>query len=159
MEALLSRLGIAFNKVEHPPLPDCQAADRFGLARPGQRIKNLFLRDNYGRQHILLLTTPDKQVDLKALSRQSGLSRLGFASAERLERYLGVAPGAVSLLALAQAPQGTVALWIDEALWQGQDFQCHPLVSHQTLVIPKTGVERFCDHLGIIPKVLAVPSR
>src|SRR5690554_4274639 len=92
----LSRWQITPPMIEHPPLYTCHDADHLLLERPGTRLKNLFLRDNYGRRHALLLTKPDKQVDLKALSKQLAWSRIGFASAERLQRYLGVEPGHVS---------------------------------------------------------------
>ncbi|WP_115719929.1 prolyl-tRNA synthetase associated domain-containing protein [Gallaecimonas mangrovi] len=158
-KALLAALDITFEQIDHPPLTDCQAADKLGVVRPGQRIKNLFLRDNYGKKHVLLLVPAHKQVDLKALSKQTGLSRLGFASPERLEKYLGVKPGAVSLLALINDRERAVRLWVDEGLWQGDDFQCHPLVSTQTLVISPAGVKRFCQHLGYQLQLLPVPVR
>lgn len=155
---LLNALGIRYQAFEHPPLNDSQAAERLGVKRPGQRIKNLFLRDNYGRRHVLLLVPASKKVDLKALSAASGLSRLGFASAERLQKYLGVKPGAVSLLALVNDSERQVMLWIDQALWQGGDFQCHPLVSTRTWVLAKSDVERFCAHLGVVPAIIEVPG-
>jgi len=40
----------------------------------------------------------EKQVDLKELARTLGVGKLGIASPERLRRYLGVEPGAVTLL-------------------------------------------------------------
>ena len=113
----MARLAIDYQVFEHPPLHTCQDADRLALKRPGTRLKHLFLRDNYGRQHFLLVTRPDKAVDLKQLSRQFALSRLGFASAERLQRYLGIAPGCVSLLALINDTEKKVGLWLDEEIY------------------------------------------
>ncbi|WP_341502991.1 prolyl-tRNA synthetase associated domain-containing protein [Gallaecimonas sp. GXIMD4217] len=158
IESLLERLGIPYKRYEHQPLHDCLEADRLGLQRSGTRLKNLFLRDNYGRRHFLLLTRHDKAVDLKALSRQLGISRLGFASNERLEKYLGVKPGSVSLLALVNDSARQVELWLDEEIWQAEEFQCHPLVNTVTLVLPKSGLLRFCEHLGHKPLVLEVPG-
>lgn len=94
LAALLNKLGIIYQAYQHPPLATCRDADRLELVREGTRLKNLFLRDNYGRQHILLITTANKQIDLKALSKQQGLSRLGFASDSRLQQYLGIKLGA-----------------------------------------------------------------
>lgn len=144
--------------IEHPPLPTCADADRLLVNRPGTRLKNLFLRDNYGRRHALLLTRPDKQVDLKALSRQQGWSRLGFASAERLQRYLGVAPGHVSVLALVNDVAQQVELWLDEELKDGDDFHCHPLRNTATVLLSRSDLLRFTGQTGHTPLWLPVPS-
>lgn len=144
--------------IEHPPLPTCADADRLLVDRPGTRLKNLFLRDNYGRRHALLLTRPDKQVDLKALSRQQGWSRLGFASAERLQRYLGVAPGHVSVLALVNDVAQQVELWLDEELKDGDDFHCHPLRNTATVLLSRSDLLRFTGQTGHTPLWLPVPS-
>ncbi|WP_458735253.1 prolyl-tRNA synthetase associated domain-containing protein [Zobellella taiwanensis] len=144
--------------IEHPPLPTCADADRLLVNRPGTRLKNLFLRDNYGRRHALLLTRPGKQVDLKALSRQQGWSRLGFASAERLQRYLGVAPGHVSVLALVNDVAQQVELWLDEELKDGDDFHCHPLRNTATVLLSRSDLLRFTGQTGHTPLWLPVPS-
>ncbi|USD38161.1 prolyl-tRNA synthetase associated domain-containing protein [Ferrimonas sp. SCSIO 43195] len=159
IESLLESHDIEFEKFEHPPLETCCDADRLQLHRPGQRLKNLFLRDNYGRRHFLLITSADKAVDLKALSRQLSLSRLGFASAERLSRYLKVRPGCVSLLALVNDPELQVELWLDESVWQGEAFQCHPLINTATLVLEKAQVERFLQLTNHIPVIMPIPQQ
>lgn len=145
--------------IEHPPLFTCDEADRLLLDRPGTRLKNLFLRDNYGRRHALLLTTPHKQVDLKALSTQLGWSRIGFASAERLDKYLGVAPGHVSVLALVNDGEQAVELWLDNDLIEGDDFHCHPLRNTATVLLSKADLSRFAEQTGHSPQWLAIPER
>jgi len=155
---LFYKLAIHYQQFEHPPLPTCRDADRLALERPGTRLKHLFLRDNYGRRHFLLATAHDQAVDLKRLSRQMAISRLGLASAERLARYLAVEPGCVSLLALINDNAGAVELWVDQAIWDNERFHCHPLVNTVTWVIPKRGVTRFLEHTGHTPRVIPVPK-
>ncbi len=158
LAALLRRLEIPYKIYKHPPLHDCREADRLELVRSGQRTKSLFLRDNYGKRHFLLITGAQASVDLKALSRQMKVSRLGFASEQRLERYLGVAPGHVSLLALVNDPDGEVTLWIDQALWQGEGLQCHPLDNRQTWVLSRQGIERLLDYWQRPCRLMAIPK-
>ncbi|PSJ47470.1 prolyl-tRNA synthetase associated domain-containing protein [Zobellella endophytica] len=145
--------------IEHPPLHRCDDADRLLVDRPGTRLKNLFLRDNYGRRHALLLTRPDKQVDLKVLSRRLGWSRLGFASPARLRRYLGVDPGHVSVLALVNDMEQEVELWLDEELREGDDFHCHPLRNTATVLLSRADLLRFAGYTGHRIQWLAVPER
>ncbi|WP_037028292.1 prolyl-tRNA synthetase associated domain-containing protein [Psychromonas aquimarina] len=148
LDTLLIQLNIRPVCYEHPPLATCDEADKLNLQRQGTRLKNLFLRDNYGRRHFLLLTTPEKKVDLKQLSKQMSISRLGFASAERLDKYLRVTPGSVSLLALINDSENRVELLMDDDIWRQQAFQCHPLVNTETYVLTKSESVEFLKATG-----------
>ncbi len=128
-----------------------------GLSRAGLRTKNLFLRNDNGKRHFLLVTSPECSVDLKRLSKQMQVSRLGFASAERLDKYLGVQPGHVSLLALGHPHATDVELWIDRALWNGQGLQCHPMDNQHTWVVPAAAVEQLLCHWQRRWQVIDVP--
>lgn len=54
------------------------------------------LRNSNGKQHFLLTIPAATPIDLKQLATVLGSSRLSFASAERLEKYLGLQSGLVS---------------------------------------------------------------
>ncbi|MFC3033155.1 prolyl-tRNA synthetase associated domain-containing protein [Pseudoalteromonas fenneropenaei] len=152
LRSLLNLLDIEPLEYQHPPLMTCEDADALALVREGTRLKNLFLRDNYGRRHILLITTPERRVDLKRLSQQQAMSRLGFASNERLARYLGIEPGCVSALSLVNAQEGAVELWLDDTLRDAALWQCHPLDNRFTWVLSLPDLMRFWQHLGYQPK-------
>ena len=66
----------------------------------GIGAKNLFLRDGSGKHHFLVIIREDKQADLKKVRDEIGSSRLSFASAERLMKYLNIEPGSVSPLGI-----------------------------------------------------------
>ncbi len=159
LEALFATLGIDCPKLTHPPLHTCDDAEILLVERPGTRLKNLFLRDNYGRRHFLLIARPDAQIDLKALSKQQGLSRLGFASDDRLARYLGVRPGCVSMLALANDDKGEVELWLDERIWHRELFHCHPFDNRHTWLLTKEQLLTFFAATGHTPEVITLPLR
>ncbi|MBZ2193449.1 prolyl-tRNA synthetase associated domain-containing protein [Pseudoalteromonas arctica] len=156
---LLAGLDITYDAIEHPPLHTSLAADEFMIERPGTRLKNLFLRDNEGKRHFLVITAHNKQLDLKALSKQQGLSRLGFASSERLATYLKVAPGCVSMLALLNDKQNEVSLWVDQDIWGGDLFHCHPFENTQTWLLSKADLETFFNHTKHQPRVVFLPSK
>ncbi|MBQ4861199.1 prolyl-tRNA synthetase associated domain-containing protein [Pseudoalteromonas sp. MMG013] len=157
LKALLSTLSIEFKSYEHEPLPTCTDAQRLGLKRSGVQIKNLFLRDNRGKQHILCLTRAQLKVNLKALSSQQKLSRLGLASPERLDKYLGVKPGCVSALSLVNDTNNSVELWLDSGLLNELEWQCHPLENDKTWVIQQYDLYTFWRHTGHYPKVVDIP--
>ena len=72
---------------------------------------------------------------------------------------LGVAAGAVSLLALANDVERRVQLVVDEVIWHAEAIQCHPLVNTSTVVVSKQGLEQFLNATGHQPQVLQVPAR
>jgi len=98
-------------------------------------------------------------VDLKALAPLLGVRKLGFASAERLQRYLGVDPGSVSILGLVHDVNQEVEVIVDKDLWEAKAFQCHPLVNTSTLVISRDHIQRLLEITGHPVRVLDVPSR
>ncbi|WP_343044004.1 prolyl-tRNA synthetase associated domain-containing protein [Pseudoalteromonas caenipelagi] len=157
LERVLQQLHIQALQYEHPPLHTCDEADKLQLERAGTRIKNLFLRDNYGRRHFLLLLRAHLKVDLKTLSSQQGVSRLGFASDARLEKYLNIKPGCVSALALINDTEQQVELWIDRGLWSAQLWQCHPLNNTKTWVLTKPQLQQFWQYTHHTPHVIDIP--
>jgi Ala-tRNA(Pro) deacylase len=88
---------IEYERHDHPPVFTCEEALRLVPPLPAAKTKNLFVRDRKGRRHFLVAVGYEKAVDLKALASLLGVSKLGFGSAERLQRYLGVDPGSISI--------------------------------------------------------------
>lgn len=150
---------IAYERYEHEAVLTCEALERVGAGIPGARCKNLFLRDRSGKKHWLLITDHKKQADLKALGAQLGAGRLGFASAERMQRMLGITPGAVSILSLMNDTACEVTLLIDQEIWSEPSFECHPLVNTATLVISRENLERFVALTGHKLEIVDVPCQ
>lgn len=150
---------IAYERHDHPPVFTCEEALRLVPPLPAAKTKNLFLRDRKGRRHFLVTVGYEKAVDLKALASLLRVSKLGFASAERLQRYLGVDPGSVSILAVVNDLNREVEMIMDKDLWEAKAFQCHPLVNTSTLVISRDHIQRFLEITGHPVRVLDVPGK
>jgi Ala-tRNA(Pro) deacylase len=155
----LAQNEIEYQRQDHPAVFTCEEALRLVPPLPGAKTKNLFLRDRKGRRHFLVVVGYEKAVDLKSLTALLGVSKLGFASAERLQRYLGVEPGSVSMLGVLNDLNGEVELIVDRELWEAKAFQCHPLVNTSTLVISRDHLQRFFKATGHQVRLLDVPSR
>jgi Ala-tRNA(Pro) deacylase len=155
----LTKHGIVYERHDHPPVFTCEEAERLVPPVAGAKTKNLFLRDKKGRRHFLILVGYDKTVDLRGMASVLGLNRLTLASPERLRKYLGVDPGAVTILGVANDAEGGVEVIIDEDLWSSEAFRCHPLVNTSTLVISKEGLERFLDVTGHQPRIIEIPGQ
>lgn len=147
---------IRYEYHEHVAVYTSQQARDLIEPLPGVSAKNLFLRDKKGKRHFLLTVYDKKTVNLKALAASQGITGLSLASPERLMTYLGVTPGAVSLMALVNDPNGQVEVLIDQDLWSADSLQAHPLVNNATLVIPLEGIKTFLSVSHYMPRFIKI---
>ena len=102
-----------------------------------------------------LITCPeDRRLDLPSLAARLQAGRLSFGSANRLMKYLGVTPGAVSPLALINDFMGSVSFVIEEELLRQSMIHLHPLNNTQTTRIAIQDLLRFVCHTGHPPLCL-----
>ena len=106
----LEKYRIDYERHDHPAVYTVEEAKRLVPELPAAKTKNLFLRDKKGQRHFLVVVPADKRIDIKALPGVVGSNRLSFGSAERLKKYLGVEPGAVTLFAIFNDPNHAVEL-------------------------------------------------
>ncbi len=147
---------VAYERHDHEAVFTVEESKQLSPELEGASTKNLFLRDKKGSRHFLVTVQEDKQVDLKVLSGKLDSSRLSFASPERLKTHLGIEPGSVSLLALANDYDNKVEAFIDQDIWQAEAILCHPLVNTSTLVIPREDLGQFLEKTGHGLKLIEV---
>ncbi|UCF93404.1 MAG: prolyl-tRNA synthetase associated domain-containing protein [Desulfobacterales bacterium] len=148
---------IAYERHDHPPVYTVEDVKRLVPRLPAAETKNLFFRDKKGERHFLIVVPAAKRVDIKKLPAALGAGRLSFGSPDRLKKYLGVDPGAVTLFGIFNDAEHAVEVIIDQDLWQSEAFQFHPLVNTSTLVISRDNLQRFLNSTGHAVKTLAVP--
>jgi Ala-tRNA(Pro) deacylase len=158
LERFLRDREIAATRYEHAAVMTVEESERLVPALPAAKTKNLFLRDRKGTRHFLLTVPHDIALDLDALGAALGAGRLSFASPDRMQKHLGLTPGAVSLLGLVNDHGGAVEFVIDRSLWEAEAVQAHPLVNTATMVIPHASLERFLAATGHAPLVIDVPA-
>lgn len=145
----LDRVGVEYTTLCHPAaftMEECEAVRR-EIEAPV--FKNLFLTNKQQTLFFLLMIPADKPFKTKYLSSQLGCARLSFASAEAMQEYLHISPGAVSPLGLIHDSSRTVRLIVDRDLASIEAYACHPCVNTAsvamtlsdllTKVIPATG--------------------
>jgi Ala-tRNA(Pro) deacylase len=150
---------VEYERYDHPAVYTVADVKRLVPPLPAARTKNLFLRDHKGRRHFLVIVPADKRVNIKVLNTAIGSSRLSFGSANRLQKFLGVDPGSVTIFALVNDRDHKVEVIIDESLWEQKAFQFHPLVNTSTLVVSNDHLKRFLTLTGHDVKILVVPSQ
>ena len=139
---------ISYERHDHQAVFTVEESKILSPELNGASTKNLFLRDKKGLRHFLVTVQEDKKVDLKALSSALDSSRLSFGSPERLKTHLGIDPGSVSLLALANDSENNVEAFIDQEIWEDEAILCHPLVNTSTLVVPRKDMKLFLEKTG-----------
>lgn len=154
--ARLDQLGIVHRTVTHPPLFTVEQAKTLRGDLPRHHIKNLFLR-NRKEEMWLVVVLEDRAIDLKRLGEVLGAGRLSFGSADRLKRVLGVEPGSVTPLALANDGDRNVRLALDRALADGQPVNAHPLINTMTSTLSGADLQRFFEATGHQPQWLDFP--
>lgn len=153
--AYLDRLGIEQTTIDHPPVYTVEEAKRLRGTLPGANCKSLFLKNKKSRMW-LVVVAEDHRVDLAKLADSLGSNRLSFASPERLERHLGVIPGAVSPLAAVNDRAGLVTVALSSEILGHEVLNFHPLVNDRTTAMPVPDFLRFLRDTGHEPLVLAV---
>ncbi len=144
----LAMMNIAYERFEHPPVATIAEAEQYSDLHPGAHCKNLFLRDKTGRNHFLVILRIETDVNLTKLARFFGCGRLSFASNDRLFRYLGVLPGAVSPFGLVYDTNHDVRVILDSTLLKADTAGFHPNVNTATLVVTVKDLIRFLDLNG-----------
>ena len=135
----LDSLGVPYQRVDHEAamtMEACGEIDRAlseGADKGVAICKNLFLCNRQETDFYLLLIPGSKPFKTKYLSAQIGSSRLSFAKAEYMEKYLDITPGSVSVMGLMNDREKKVRLLIDEDVLKEEYFACHPCINTSSL--------------------------
>ena len=157
--ARLDALGIPFERHTHPPVATVEAALAHWAGIEAMHFKNLFLRNQKGDRHYLVVVEHDRPVDLHRLAGQIGDGKLSFGSAERLQKFLGLTPGSVTPFGLINDADGLVRFVLDEGLMRQDTLNFHPLTNEATTAIARADFLRFLEAIGHAPRLLALPTR
>ena len=143
---------IPYLRTDHEPadtMEHCREIDR-GLGTP--ICKNLFLCNRQETKFYLLMMPGDKVFKTRELSGQIGSSRLSFATPEKMEEFLDVHPGAVSIMGLINDHDHRVQLLIDEDVVAQEYIACHPCVNTSSLKFKKEDIlQVFFPAVGHAP--------
>ncbi|MBB5263341.1 Ala-tRNA(Pro) deacylase [Catenibacillus scindens] len=149
---VLEQLGIFYERIDHPAamtMEDCQCADdAFGVPA----CKNLFLRNSQKTKFYLLLMPGEKKFKTKDLSHQLGIARLSFAEEEYMARYLGVHPGAATVMGLINDAGHHVSLVIDQEVVDAGYIVCHPCANTSSIKVAAEDIlEKLLPFTGHTP--------
>ncbi|MCR5683811.1 MAG: prolyl-tRNA synthetase associated domain-containing protein [Lachnospiraceae bacterium] len=146
---LLDSLGIEYKRTDHERTDTMEACNAVDEILGVIICKNLFLCNRQKTAFYLLMMPGDKKFKTKELSAQINSSRLSFAEAEDMMKYLGLEPGSVSVMGLMNDTEHTVQLLIDEDVLKGEYLGCHPCVNTSSLKMRTEDViKKFLPAVG-----------
>jgi Ala-tRNA(Pro) deacylase len=146
--ARLAALGIAYTRHEHPPIASAEEGERHWAGIDAAHCKNLFMRNQKGTRHYLVIIHYRKRANLRAVADQIGDGKLSFGSPDRLMKHLGVTPGSVSPFGLIHDAAHEVRVAIDLDLKSADKISFHPNINTATVVLSAADFQRFLDNCG-----------
>lgn len=154
---LLEKLNIPFAGVDHEVADTMEACEEIDKILGVTMCKNLFLCNRRKTDFYLLLMPGNKKFLTKDFSKQLGVSRLSFAEAEFMEKYLDITPGSVSVLGLMNDKNHEVHLAIDKDLLADEYIGCHPCINTSSLKIKTDDIlHQFLTHTGHHPTIVTL---
>ena len=151
--ARIRTLGIEEHTFHHAPVHTVAEAKAERGDLTGSHIKNLFLRNRKGRMW-MVTCHEDRHIDLKELGALVGAGRFSFASAERMMKYLGVIPGAVTPLAVINDTSGGVEIVLDKTVLDDPLINVHPLHNSATTSMSPAGLIEFLRAVNHEPQII-----
>lgn len=145
---ILKALDIEYQLIKHPAAFTVEDMDKLNLNQYGTGCKNLFLRDDKGKRHFLLVLDKDKKADLKKIQEQLGCSRLGFASEDRLFKYLQLHKGEVTPMGIINDSEAAVEVVLDNDLAGNNKLGFHPNDNTATIWISFDALKKIIEHNG-----------
>lgn len=146
--ARLDELGITCTRYEHPPIASAEGGEQYWSGIDAAHCKNLFMRNQKGTRHYIVILHYQKRADLRAVAEQIGDGKLSFGSPERLMKQLGLTPGSVSPFGLIHDADHAVRVAIDRDLKAVEKISFHPNVNTATIVLAVADFQRFLESSG-----------
>ena len=152
---LLDRLGIEYDRIDHEAAETMEICREIDESLGALICKNLLLCNRQETAFYLLMMPGDKPFKTKELSAQINSARLSFATPEKMEEYLDIHPGAVSVMGLMNDTECRVQLLIDEDVLQKEWLGCHPCVNTSSLRLKTADViQTFLPAVGHAPRTV-----
>ncbi len=140
----LTNQGINYKEVVHEAVFTIEDMNKLGNIFENAKIcKNLFVRDQKGKRHFLIVMPEEKKAPLAEIAQKIESTKLSFASSERLMRYLKLQPGSVTPLAIINDEEKAVEVILDEELKNEKLLGVHPGINTSSLLITPQDLERY----------------
>ena len=140
--AWMAEHDIAQTTHDHPAVFRVEEGLELKAALPGAHTKNLFLKNKKKGRLWLISARQDTVIDLKRAPALIGSDRLSFGNETLMWETLGVRPGSVTALALINDTDRRVSFVLDQALWDADIVNFHPLTNTATTALDQAAFRK-----------------
>ena len=151
--AWMAEHDIAQTTHDHPAVFRVEEGLELKATLPGAHTKNLFLKDKKARLW-LISARQDTVIDLKRAPSLIGSDRLSFGNETLMWETLGVRPGSVTALGLINDTERRVTFVLDQALWEADIVNFHPLTNTATTAMDQAAFRMALSMMGREPMVV-----
>jgi len=144
----LSELNIAYELFEHQAVFTIEEMLGIGIESDAEICKNLFVRNQKGNMHYLIVQKGEKRADLSSIGEKVGVGRLSFASEDRLKKYLKLEKGEVTPLSVINDENHEVIVIVDNDLFGIERVGVHPNTNTATVVISFEDLIKYVNDAG-----------
>jgi len=144
----LDRLGISYEKYEHPPIPTIEEALIHWKGIEATHCKNLFFRNHKGNRHYMVVFEHSQKLAIRDLEQKLKQGKLSFASEKRMLKYIDTIGGSISPFGLINDNENHTHLFLDENLLKAKKLSFHPNDNTMTLVLNQKDFIKYLDWMG-----------
>jgi Ala-tRNA(Pro) deacylase len=122
----LEKLNIKYERVDNDTvetMDECvEISDKLGA----EIRKTIVVCNRQKTEFYLVILPANKRFDSKLFAAMMRTARVSFASAEDMERVIGLTPGEASVMGILNNAEGKVQVVIDKAVADAEWFACNP---------------------------------
>ncbi len=147
IEKYLDTLGIEYSIYEHEAVKTMEDMAHIIEEVEGNHFKNLFVRDQKGKNHYLCVIDEAREVSLSDLADVLDSGKLSFCSDKRLKKYLSLESGCVGPFGLINDENHSVTLVLDKKLFSSEIVNFHPNRNTAMLSLKKDDFLKYIAEL------------
>lgn len=153
----LKDLGIPFRRIKTQTTRTMEDCDHVNAALDMTTVKTLFLCNRQQTAFYLFVTTADKPFRCRDFGAALGVSRVSFASEEKLASMAGTDKGGASVFCLLLDSMKDVRLVIDEDVLKNEYYGCTDGTNSGYMRIRTSDLlEKLLPSMGRSPEIIRV---
>ena len=152
----LEELSIPYEIFEHEAVYTIDEMSDIVVKTNSEVCKNLFVRNQKGNQHFLIVQKGEKRANLTEIGEKLGVGKLSFASPERLMKYLKLEKGEVTPLSVINDGTNAVTVVFDSDLCGLERVGVHPNTNTATVVLSFDDLLKYVENSGHKVKMIKI---
>lgn len=121
----LNELNINFDRVDNDTVESMEECIEINNKLGAEIRKTIIVCNEKKTQFYLVVLPAEKRFDSKIFRDKMGCSRVSFASAESMEKVLGVVPGSATVMSVINDTDNIVKVAIDKEVADSEYFACN----------------------------------